>query len=226
LKRFVACAVTLAFMGLVTMFVAPSVALANDYAGYYHTNGYGVRATIYTPASQPTLYGGTSEANPSFSLNFATSYYPSNGAWVQVGWVCRHYGSTYMPCVNFYETNDPVDSYYYRMHLTTTLAWNSSRAYECVYIGAVGSEYNWQEKISGTVVSSPTLHLPASGNDLQLMAEQNVYENQNRGKYTQGGYKSTSGGSYQNFSGTRVPGSPPFTWVSPYYPYQFTVNAN
>jgi len=111
------------------------------YAGNYRNPGYGVKATISTPSTMPSVTNGVAS-------NWVSNY--DYGYWLQVGWVqgdgvTRAPDGAYWPTVptSFEESN--CNGYYYEYQYSAQ-PLNYARSYEVVYTGSSGV---WQGIIAG-----------------------------------------------------------------------------
>jgi hypothetical protein len=122
-------------LALVMVFAFAAVASAGSLAGNTRSVGYGVKASIYCPASAPYV-GGSGQSN------WVST--PGPAYWVQSGW--RYY-SGYSYAKSYYEYSLPIG---YNLVETSVQSWGAVRTYEVSHSGSGV----WAIKINNSTVGS------------------------------------------------------------------------
>jgi hypothetical protein len=191
---------------------------------------YGVKATIRTPPSMPTLYADPN-GNPSYVCTWVMATdNDTDDKWVQAGWEVDR-GITMVRA--FSQGWDPdIGLYDFSWH-GGALGWNSTSVYEVKYLSQSGGLQTWTTRFfNGQYVQNYTLHLPVPA-ALQACSESNVATNQCFGSFYPLQYKASSAGSYVNWPSAYwvqdyLHDGQYFTVVSyPAYPwYKYSTHAN
>jgi hypothetical protein len=182
---------------------------ASYYAGNHRDPGYGVKASISTPSSMPTVTGGV-------VFNYVGNY--DYGDWLGVGWVqgdgyTRAPDGAYWPTVPTSYEESRVDGYYFEYQYSAQ-PLNYARSYEVVYTGSSGV---WQ----GIIASSRRYSFGPYTTPTRVEAMTELASSTQ--PHTRAGFNSVQYKglySYMNFDqNNEEANNPPYATFNSYYKY-------
>jgi hypothetical protein len=189
---------------------------AASYQGWVGNNwygsAYGVRATVYTPTSAPSVYAG--------AIFGWVSTLPASGEseWAQAGWIMSDYDDHPQSFIEYF---DMLTYQHHFIRVSGDLSFGSGRSYECRWNLA---QQCWVIYVAGTPTGLSYTRYPAPKN-LQVMNEiQGDSRNTlNYSRFTSVSYRN-SAGTYYQFNQANWTENTYYKIVDKTYKYQWTAN--